>query len=398
MFKHKNNSYVVGIDARFYGPIGKGLGRYTQEIVDNVIKISESRNDNIKYVIFLSSDNFLGFECSNKNVKKICLNIGWYSWKEQIIFPFYIWKERVDLMHFPHFNVPILTPTKFVVTIHDLILTHFPTMRATTLGPVLYKLKNIAYHLVIKTAIKRAKYIVTVSNFTKNDIIDKFKVNNSKIKVIYEGIANLAMGRDNLFTKSLDQKEVLHEFHINHDYLLYVGNAYPHKNLEILIRVFSKLLERNKNLRLILVGKHDYFYNRIMNYARSLNLWQEGNINNPVIFTGYVSDIQLDILYKNAKAYIFPSLYEGFGLPPLEAIARGCLVLSSNRSSLPEILGAGAIYFDPENEENLLEKIENVLDNEELKRRVLLEGKQLIKKYNWWECARKTLDIYISCL
>lgn len=398
MFKHKNNSYVVGIDARFYGPISKGLGRYTQEIVDNVIKISESRNDNIKYVIFLSSDNFLGFECSNKNVKKICLNIGWYSWKEQIIFPFYIWKERVDLMHFPHFNVPILTPIKFVVTIHDLILTHFPTMRATTLGPVLYKLKNIAYHLVIKTAIKRAKYIITVSNFTKNDIIDKFKVNNSKIKVIYEGIANLAMGRDNLFTKSLDQKEVLHEFHINHDYLLYVGNAYPHKNLEILIRVFSKLLERNKNLRLILVGKHDYFYNRIMDYARSLNLWQEGNINNPVIFTGYVSDIQLDILYKNAKAYIFPSLYEGFGLPPLEAIARGCLVLSSNRSSLPEILGAGAIYFDPENEENLLEKIENVLDNEELKRRVLLEGKQLIKKYNWWECARKTLDIYISCL
>jgi glycosyltransferase involved in cell wall biosynthesis len=388
----------IGIDARFYGPVGKGLGRYTQEVVDNIIKIASAEGASFDFVIFLSPENFDEFVCEQDNVKKVCLGIKWYSWQEQIFMPFYIWREKIDLMHFPHFNVPILTPGKFVVTVHDLILTHFPTRRATTLNPIIYRLKTLAYRLVIKSAIKRSKKIITVSEFTKNDIIEQFKIKAEKIAVTYEGVANLAKGRDSLFVAKLNNEEILKQYNIPSDFLLYVGNAYPHKNLEMLLKVFAKLLERKSDLRLVLVGKEDYFYDHIHDNARSLNIWQKGNINSPVIFPGYVSDAQLEILYQEAEAYIFPSLYEGFGLPPLEAMARSCPVISSDRSSLPEILGAAAMYFDPENENDMVEKIWYLLNDNKLRNSLITKGLEQIKKYSWWECANQTLMIYRQVL
>lgn len=312
--------------------------------------------------------------------------------------PVCLWREKLDLIHFPHFNVPIFVPGKFVVTIHDLILTHFPTRRATTLSPVIYYLKNLAYRLVIASAIRRAEKIITVSEFTKNDLISQFKVKPEKIAVTYEGVANLAKGRDSLFVTKLNNKEILAQYHIPNNFLLYVGNAYPHKNLEMLLKVFAKLLGRKPGLRLVLVGREDYFYSRIHDNARSLNLWQEGNANSPVIFPGYISDAQLEILYQEACAYVFPSLYEGFGLPPLEAMARSCPVVSSDKASLPEILGDSVLYFDPENEDDMLEKIERLLNDRELRNSLVIKGLEQVKKYSWWECANKTLAVYQQIL
>lgn len=393
----------IGIDARFYGPVGKGLGRYTQEVVDNIIKITSAGSSgdaqaDFDFVIFLSPENFDEFICEQSNVKKVCLAIRWYSWQEQLLMPFYIWRERLDLIHFPHFNVPLLTPGKFVVTIHDLILTRFQTLRATTLSPLVYRLKNLAYRFVIFGAIKRAQKIITVSEFTKQDLITKFKVAADKVIVTYEGVANLAKGRDSLFVAKLDNQETLKQYHITNNFLLYVGNAYPHKNLEVLLRVFSKLIVKKPELRLVLVGKEDYFYDRVRDNARALNLWQKENINSPVIFPGYVPDAQLEILYSEAGAYIFPSLYEGFGLPPLEAMARACPVLSSNRTSLPEILGEAALYFDPENETEMIEKIWQILNEKELRQTLIAKGLEQVKKYSWWQCAIETLAVYKQAL
>jgi len=399
----------IGIDARFYGPVGKGLGRYTQEVVDNIMKImsayplrqsaeSERGGADFDFVIFLSPENFDEFVCEQDNVKKVCLKISWYSWQEQLLMPFYLWREKLDLIHFPHFNVPLLTPTKFIVTIHDLILTHFPTRRATTLNPFIYYLKSLAYRLVIFVAIKRAKKIITVSEFTKNDLITQFGVKADKIVVTYEGVSNLAKGRDSLFVAKLDNQETLKQYHIANKFLLYVGNAYPHKNLEVLLRVFAKLLLRQPDLRLVLIGKEDYFYNRVHDSARALNLWQRENINSPVVFPGYVSDAQLEILYREARAYIFPSLYEGFGLPPLEAMARSCPVVSSNRASLPEILGSAALYFNPEDESEMLEKIWQILNEGALRESLIAQGLEQVKKYSWWQCANQTLMVYHQVL
>lgn len=392
----------IGIDARFYGPVGKGLGRYTQEVVDNIIRISAERRaigrEDFSYVIFLSPDNFDEFETADPAVKKIRVDCPWYGWREQLWFPWRLRREKLDLIHFPHFNVPLFTPGPFVVTIHDLILTHFPTMRATTRSRLGYTLKNWAYHLVIAAALRRARRIIAVSEFTKADIAAQFKVAPARIVVTYEGVANLSRGRDSLFVAKLDNQETLAQYHINRKFLLYVGNAYPHKNLEILLRAFNRLPASSPELRLVLVGKSDYFYRALENAARVLNLWQPGNLNSPVIFPGYVPDDQLEILYREAQLYIFPSYYEGFGLPPLEAMANNCPVISSDRAALPEVLGEAALYFNPDDEDDLLRKIQQVLADPALADDLRRRGQAQARRYNWWECANETLSVYQAAL
>ncbi len=389
----------IGIDARFYGPVGKGLGRYTQEVIDNIIKINESSDDSgCSFVIFLSPDNFDEFQSDSKKVKKVIIDVPWYSWQEQIILPFYIAKERLDLMHYPHFNIPIFSPAKFVMTLHDLILTRFPTARASTKSKYVYRFKNLAYRFVVGVAIWRAKKIIAVSEFTKTDIISKFPKAKGKIVVTYEGVSNLARGRDSLFVSKIDALETKEMYHLGNDFLLYVGNAYPHKNLEKLLEVFLTVLEARPKLKLMLVGKSDYFYERLKDYAKSLNLWQKENINSPVVFPGYVPDAQLEVLYQEAKVYVFPSLYEGFGLPPLEAMARSCPVLSSDRSSLPEVLGDAALYFNPQDRNDFIAKLNMILDDEGLREKMKERGLAQSRLYSWWECSNETFNVYKQVL
>lgn len=377
--KSKNRK-IIGIDARMYGPIGKGLGRYTQELVDNILKIDF---DN-KYVIFLSKENFNEFYTDNKNVEKVLVKARWYSIKEQLLFPFLIWRKKINLMHFPHFNVPILTPSKFIVTIHDLILTEFPTVRASTLYPIYYKFKHSIYKVVIKIATIRAKRIITISNFTKNDIIKKMGISSDKIDIIYEGVTNL----NDKDKKNNDDKKVLLRYNIERDFIVYVGNAYPHKNLEWLIKVF---LDNIEGLDLVLIGKNDYFYERVKRLALQYNPSKK---TGRVIFPGYVPDSDLGSFYRSALIYVFPSLYEGFGLPPLEAMLNRCPVLSSNLSSMPEILGDSALYFNPYDEHDFIERFNLIRNDNKVRLKLIDSGLKQISKYNWTDCAKKTLKVY----
>lgn len=383
----------IGIDARFYGPFAKGLGRYTQEIVDNILKM----DDHNEYVVFLGKHNFDELETDNKRVKKVLVNIKWYSWQEQLFFPFYIWRERLDLIHFTHFNVPIFCPTKFIVTIHDLILTKFKTNRASTKHPLIYNLKDFFYRLVIKSALKKSKKILTVSNFTKNDIVEQFKINPEKIKVIYEGVSNLSKGRDSLFVAKLNKDEILNDYEISQPYFLYVGNAYPHKNLEFLVESFLKWSLDSGGFKLVMVGKEDFFYKRVKD--RALDLIKEMSFkNSPIIFTGYVPDEKLEILYQRAMIYIFPSLYEGFGLPPLEALFNSCPVLSSQEASMPEIIQGGALYFNPRSYDDFKNKLDLLVADENLRQNLIKQGQEVLKRYDWLECARQTRNSYFEVL
>jgi glycosyltransferase involved in cell wall biosynthesis len=382
-----NNKKKIGIDARFYGPVGKGLGRYTKEIVDNILRMDSEHF----YVVFLSPENYDLFSSKNENVKKVLVKSRWYSWAEQIIFPWQIYKEKLDLMHFTHFNVPILTTVKFVVTIHDLILTRFSTQRATLLPPLYYKIKYLAYKFVISRAVSKSEKIIAVSEFTKKDIEKKFKVKKDKISVIYEGISDLSSHEEE---NSDSDKKVLKSYNIGDNrYLLYVGNAYPHKNLEAFLDIFKKIKKDFPSLLLVLVGKDDYFYKRLKKHTQSLNL-----SNEDVIFADYIPDKDLASLYRNALAYVFPSLYEGFGLPPLEAMAYNCPIVSSNQTSLPEILGDAALYFNPYNNIDVYEKIKKIIKNKYLRRNLVEKGETQINQYNWFSSAHSTYSLYLDLL
>lgn len=369
------------------GPKQKGLGRYVQKLVENVVG-----SENFEFVIFLRKKNFNEFSSEAKNVKKVLADWRWYTFAEQVCMPFLIWKEGIDLMHFPHFNVPVFCPSKFVVTIHDLVLKKFPTKRATTLNPVIYKIKEFGYKIVLESAIKKSKKIIAPSNFTKQEILEHFKIDPAKIGVIYEGIPDAPS-----FYADGQKNESLKKYGINGPYILYVGNAYPHKNLDGLIVAFNKLQKEYKlDFQLVLVGEIDYFYEKLKELiAKKFNgLFTKKKI----IFPDFVSETELPILYRNASLYISPAFFEGFGLPALEAMSYGIPVVSSGDGAQPEILGDAVLYFNPDNAGDMAEKMSILLKNENIRKKLVDKGKKQALKYSWRKMGQDTLEIYGSFL
>lgn len=379
MNDNKKQIKRIGIDARFYGPVGKGLGRYTKELMDRIL-IMDTDNE---YVVFLSPESFEVFKTDNPRVKKVLVNARWYSVMEQVTVPYFIFREKLDFIHFLHFNVPFICPAKYIVTIHDLILTKFPTPRASTLSPWIYKIKNLAYRIIIGSGIKNAQKVIAVSEFTKKDIVQQFKISKEKIIVTYEGVA-----KELIFAKTNDNRHEI-GYNIKRPYLLYVGNAYPHKNLDGLVRVFSKIRKKYPDLSLVLVGKEDYFYDRLKQFVKDSDF-------GGIIFPGYVPDADLVKVYRSALAYVFASFYEGFGLPPLEAMAQGVPVASSDKSCMPEVLGDAALYFNPEDENDMIEKISYLIDDIDLRKSLIKRGYEQMKRYTWDRCAKETFRIYDS--
>jgi glycosyltransferase involved in cell wall biosynthesis len=374
----------IGIDARFYGPRGKGLGRYTEKLIKNLEKVDRKN----QYVIFLRQENLDEYIPENGNFKKVVADLKWYSLDEQLKMPKLIKEHKIDLMHFPHFNVPVLYRGDFIVTIHDLILLRFPTKRATTLGPLLYKFKYLAYKLAINSAVRRAKKVITVSEFTKSDLVNYFKIKSDKVEVTYEACDGVESGQ-----LSIPEAGFLEKNKINKPYILYVGNAYPHKNLEGLIDAYKNFKEKNGYThQLVLIGKEDYFYRRLKQDAYSTGLLYD----NSVVFFGFASQKDLAYLYSRASLYVFPSFIEGFGLPGLEAMSFNLPVISSNTSSLPEILGRAAIYFDPRDRKDMVLKIEKVLNDKDLQVEMKRRGHEQVRKFNWTRCALETLQVYES--
>lgn len=176
----------IGIDARFFGPKDKGFGRYTENLIKELEKVSDNEMD---FFVFLRKDSFEEYKLQSKNFHIILADYRWYGIKEQILFPLQLKKYKLDLMHFTHFNVPILYRKKFIVTIHDLTLRYFPTRKRNLKNSVFYSIKQLAYKIVFKHAIKDSEKIIAISEYTKQDILRHYSVNENKIKVIYEGIS-----------------------------------------------------------------------------------------------------------------------------------------------------------------------------------------------------------------
>ena len=299
------------------------------------------------------------------------MDIHWHTFEEQLKFPAILDKENLDLVHFPYFSVPIFYNKPFVVTIHDLILHHFPTGQASTLPWPVYWIKLLGYRFVMKMAAQKAQKIITVSQATKDEIITHLHAEPNKIVVTYEGIDEKITNSKSQITNKIQ----------NTKYFLYVGNAYPHKNLERLIEAF-----RN-DAHLILVGKEDFFYKRLKEKVRKMGL------ENRIIFLGEVTDGELVGLYKNALALVAPSLMEGFGLPILEAMSNKCLVLASDIPVHHEIAGDVAIYFDPKNVDDMSKKMMSIEISDRIQK-----GLDKAKMFSWEKMAKETLSVYESSI
>ncbi|RJQ26263.1 glycosyltransferase family 1 protein [Candidatus Parcubacteria bacterium] len=376
----------IGIDARLWQE--SGVGRYIRNLVNGLL-ILDDKNE---YVLFVDSQNCqklkaqsskLKAQIKNGKWKLVATEIRWHTIEEQIKLSKILNNEKLDLMHFPYFSVPIFYNKPFVVTIHDLIIYHYPTGKASTLPLPLYQLKHQAYKYIISKAAKKAKKIIAPLECTKKDIIKTLNIAQEKVDVTYEG-----------FDNNIQQKNI--DFSIknsieNVKYLLYVGNAYPHKNLEKLIEAFLeyKKEKNDNNVKLLLVGKEDYFYKQ---------LEQKIKRNPDIEILHNIDDNNLSYLYQNAVALVAPSLMEGFGLTALEAMFNSCLVLASDIPSFKEICGEAAIYFDPKNTEDIKEKIKKVYNLDTQKRKeYILKEKKRISAFSWDKMVKKTLKIYEDC-
>ncbi|OGE42606.1 hypothetical protein A3B45_00145 [Candidatus Daviesbacteria bacterium RIFCSPLOWO2_01_FULL_39_12] len=368
------------IDARMYQE--SGVGRYIRNLIDQ-LQILDKFNE--YYILHLLNEyDKLVY---HTKFNKVLTNFNWYGINEQIKLPKILNQLNPDLVHFPHFNMPVFYKGKFVVTIHDLIHQHFQMKRATTLNPILYKVKQFGYKAVFKKAIKNAQKILVPSNYVKDLLVKQWEVDGEKIIVTYEAVDDKVFSIGKLMKKN-DEEKMLHKFNIKPPYIFYVGNAHPHKNVEGLIKALLRLKENYPNLILVLSGQDHYFWQRI----------KRENQYDGIIYTGYVSDEQLVALYKNASCFVMPSFEEGFGIPLLEAMASGCPVVSSNAGALKEVGGDAAIYFDPHNMDDMTKKISQVLNSEKLRKELTEKGLKRYKQFSWEKLAKQTLEVYSECV
>lgn len=361
----------IGIDVRLWNQTG--VGTYIRNLVYELEKIDKKNN----YVLFARKKDLKDLKIVNSRFRIVESNIAWHSIEEQFKFPPILYKENLDLVHFPYHSVPITYNKPFVVTIHDLIPWHFNTGNASTMPFPFYKLKFLFYKFILIKTVKKAKKIIVPSNATKKELIDSLGVNKEKIDVTYEAVDDKFKGREK---RDLSQK-----------YFLYVGNAYPHKNLEVLINSFNLLNDEKKNIKLYLVGRDDFFYRRL---ARKI---KNNRIENIQIFLN-LNDKEIADLYKNAMAFISPSLMEGFGLTPLEAMSNGCPVLVSDIPCFREICQDSPIYFNPKDTSDLLSKMKIILNDLSIRDELIEKGIKRSGDFNWEKTAKETLEIYESSI
>lgn len=367
----------IGIDARMMSS-SFGIGRYIQQLVQQLEHIAPK---DVEFFLFMKEDNWGEFETERSNFSKIKADIHWYSLSEQTRFLSILNSHDLDLVHFPHWNIPIFYQGDFVVTIHDLIMFHFPRPEATTHGKTKYWLKDRAHRYVIKKSAKKSKHILTTSEFTKQDIIATLGIDKEKISKTYQAPFN----KDK---KDLSTKNVQDKFNINDPFVLYVGSAYPHKNLKNLLSAWQEFNKKcSRRYQLVLAGKENYFYRQL----KESDLYRS---TKNIKHLGFVEDSDLNALYSQSELFVFPSLYEGFGLPPLEALSSNTPVVAADSSCLPEVLQGSAIFADAKDPDQLAESINEALTDDKLRQKNLKNAQELLLNYSWKRLAEKTLDIY----
>lgn len=362
----------IGLDGRLYRSATGGIGRYSRELVKHLLEIDR---DN-QYVLFLTPADAEECDLDQKNLKKIITEIGHFSVAEQLQLPHILSAEQLDIMHFLNFNHPVFYRGKSVTTIHDLTMNFFPVGRQR--NPILRQ----PYLAVMRHAATAPAAVIVPTETVKQDVVQYLHVSADKIKVIYEG-ASLPKEP----TQAVDAKKALAELGITKPYLLFVSQWRPHKGIGVLIEAFNQMKE-SQDIQLVISGKPNAQFPEIP-AAIDASPYRKD-----IITPGFVSDAVLDALYEQATLFVFPSWYEGFGLPPLEAMVRGVPVASSDSSVMPEVLGDGAVYFNAKDATAMAKVLTETITNKSLLADLKKRGLHQAKKYSWQKMAEETLALY----
>lgn len=350
----------IAIDARMIGM--SGIGRYIQHLMGQGI-----------YDVALGDEKVI--RKYDRNVKVIPFQEKIYSVGEQIRFPCRALRnEKIDLIHFPHYNVPFFYRGRYVVTIHDLIHIKYPEYLKNNMA-------RLYARLLMRHAAHHAKHIFTVSKCSEKDLTNYFHIPGNEITVTYNA-ADPQFHRKK--SEEVDYLRTAYHIAMDQKIILYVGNLKPHKNLKTLLKAYSKLKHRDRYV-LILTGKA-FEQNRIHDAEIQYG------IKHGVITTGAVDNEMLVDLYNIADIFVLPSLYEGFGIPPLEAMACGTPVICSNSSSLPEVVGDAALLFDPLDADELAENIERLSENPALYQELVQRGFLRVSKFDWDRTVLQTKE------
>jgi glycosyltransferase involved in cell wall biosynthesis len=425
------------IDGRFVG-VGDSITRYTLEILKRLLSMDQVNQYTLlirpageklaKNLKLITSDlgEGLGRDGNSHNLKLKTLDIPHYSISEQTKLLKYLNEQKFDLVHFVQFNHPIRYRGKFVVTIHDLtLLGHLHRMNFG---------KKAGFKIAMRSAIKNSAKIFTISKTSKNDIVEYYKIDPDKVVVTHLAVdSKYNQQITNHLSTSLEAgksqiTKFKEKYGICGDYILYTGMWQRHKNLLRMLKAFEQVISQTLNLKsqtcnskhknchceesatrqsiqLVLVGKIDKDEPEILQEIERINKSNKANeanqansANVAIVTTGFIDEEELPIAYAGALAYCIPSLSEGFGLPPLEAMACGTPVISSNISAMPEILGDAPLYFDPYDVDDIAAAMKKIIEDKNLRDQLSKKGIERAKKYNWQDTAKETLKVYKQSL
>jgi glycosyltransferase involved in cell wall biosynthesis len=362
----------IGIDARKLHDFG--IGTYIRNLLRQLARLDTET----EYVLFCRREDRPVLATLGENFRPVPETASNYSFTEQLKIPLALRRERVTLFHAPHYVLPPLVPCRSVVTIHDCIHLMFPQYL-----PNRFALRYA--HSSIRLASRRAARVFTVSESSKRDILRFVDIPPEKIHVIY----NAYDERFGIEPREEDVIRVRERFQLQDEFVLYAGNVKPHKNLERLIEAFQLVRSRGLDrLKLVLIG------DEISKYSALRRAVHRHQLHQSVRFLGYLPEQTLAVMYRLAGAFVFPSLYEGFGLPPLEAMASGTPVVTSNVSSLPEVAGDAAVLVDPYDQAAIADGIFQVLTDERLRRDLRRRGLERARQFSWEQSARRVREIY----
>lgn len=370
----------IGINARYIQrKIITGIENYIFNLILNLKKIDKKNN----YYLFFEKDRQIPIEFSdNNNFKAIIPKFPTKNQTERIVLNqfllnSYIRKTRLDIFHEPFFTSPFFKNCPTIITIYDI---------SNYIHPEFFNLKTKLYfNLLFPRSIKNSDCIITISNSSKKDMVNYLKIEPDKIEVVYAGL-------DKSFHKINSEdmlKKIKIKYNIFKDYILHVSFISPRKNLLNLITAFNIFKKNTKEyIQLVIAGGKGWNSKKVFELVKSLKLEKD------IIFTDHVPKEDLIILYSNAILFIYPSIYEGFGLPTLEAMSCGCPVITSKLSSLPEVCGDAALYINPYDVEDMAASILNLTIDDSLKKLLIIKGFKNIKKFDWVKTATETLKIY----